>query len=87
MDHVTSRGATIPQAKPSGLATTSALLRFLFDAMSGMGAGRLGWEMVTDCKATPSDIALGAPLCLAPAAIAATWALCLFGIAKHQQLF
>ena len=35
----------------SSIATTSALLRFLFDAMSGMGAAKLGWEMVTDPKA------------------------------------
>ncbi|EED40492.1 hypothetical protein SSKA14_3514 [Stenotrophomonas sp. SKA14] len=52
-----------------------------------MGAAKLGWEMVTDPKAKLSDIALGVSLCLAPAAIAATWALCLFGIAQHHQLF
>ena len=71
----------------SSIATTSALLRFLFDAMSGMGAAKLGWEMVTDPKAKLSDIAIGVSLCLAPAAIAATWALRLFGIAQHHQLF
>ncbi len=87
MGHVTIRGATIPQAKPSGLATTSALLGFLFDAMSGMGAAKLGWKMVTDPEAPLSDIALGALLSLAPVAISAIWALCLFGIAQHQQLF
>lgn len=87
MSHVASRGANAPQSKPSAIATTSALLRFMFDAMSGMGAAKLGWEMVTDPKAKLPDIALGAPLCLAPAVIAATWALCLFGIAQHHQLF
>jgi len=71
----------------SSIATTSALLRFLFDVMSGMGAAKQGWEMVTDPKAKLSDIAFGVPLCLAPAVIAATWALCLFGIAQHHQLF
>lgn len=74
-------------AAPSCVATTSALLRFLFDATSGMGTAKLGWEMVTDAKAALSDIALGVPLCLAPAAIAATWPLCLFGIAQHHQIF
>jgi len=87
MGHVTTRAATIAQPKRTGVGTTSALLRFLFDAMSGMGAAKLGWEMVTDPKARLSDISLGAPLCLAPAVIAATWALCLFGIAQHHQLF
>ncbi|ELC7321861.1 MULTISPECIES: hypothetical protein [Stenotrophomonas] len=72
---------------PARSSTPGALLRFLFDAMSGMGAAKLGWEMVTDPKAKLSDIALGVPLCLAPPTIAATWALCLFGIAQHHQLF
>ncbi|WP_031421713.1 hypothetical protein [Xanthomonas euvesicatoria] len=87
MSYVSSRGEKAPQTNSSAIATTSALLRFLFDAMSGMGAAKLGWEMVTDPKAKLSDIALGVSLCLAPAAIAATWALCLFGIAQHHQLF
>lgn len=79
-----TRSQTQASARSS---TTAALLRFLFDAMSGMGAAKLGWEMVTDPKARLSDIALGVPLCLAPPTIAATWALCLFGIAQHHQLF
>jgi len=87
MGYVSSRGLEAPQSKPSAIATSRALLRFLFDAMSGMGAAKLGWEMVTDPKATLSDITFGVPLCLAPAAIAAIWALCLFGIAQHHQLF
>lgn len=87
MSHVASRGMKTLLPKPSALATSRALLRFLFEAMSGMGAAKLGWEMVTDPKATLSDIAFGVPLCLAPAAIAAIWALCLFGIAQHHQLF
>ena len=48
---------------PARSSTPGALLRFLFDAMSGMGAAKLGWEMVTDPKAKLSDIAIGVSLC------------------------
>lgn len=85
--HVTTRGATITPSKPNGVSMTSSLLRFLFEAMSGMGAANLGWEKVTDPKARLSDIALDVPLCLAPPAIVATWAPCLFGIAQHHPFF
>jgi len=81
------RLSMIPALKPLTTRDHLALLHFLWLGVSGLGAAKLGWEMVTDPKAKLSGIAIGVSLCLAPAAIAATWALCLFGIAQHHRLF
>lgn len=86
MSQIASRETTAARPQSLGAANTLALLRFLFDAVSGMGAAKLGWEMVTEPKAKLWDMAIGTTLCLAPPAIAAVWALCLFGIAQHYHL-
>ncbi|MEN1994170.1 hypothetical protein [Stenotrophomonas bentonitica] len=70
----------------SGAETTLALMRFMFDGISGMGAAKLGWEMDTDSRSTFSEVGVGAMLCLAPLLIVAVWVGCLYGIAQHLQL-
>lgn len=77
----------IPALKPLTARDHLALLHFLWLGVSGLGAAKLGWGMVSGPRATLSDFSVGVLLCLAPPAIATAWALCLFGIAQHHQLF
>ena len=81
------RLSMIPALKPLTTRDHLALLHFLCLGVSGLGAAKLGWGMVSGPRATLSDFSVGVPLCLAPPTIAATWALCLFGIAQHHHLF
>lgn len=76
----------IPALKPLGARDYLALLHFLWLGVSGLGAARCGWEMVTDKTAKPADVALGVLLLSAPLVVACIWGSCLLGIARHYQL-
>lgn len=76
----------IPELKPLRARDYFALLHFLWLGVSGLGAARCGWEMVTDEKAKPADVALGILFLCAPLVVACIGGSCLLGIARHYQL-
>ncbi|MCO7473037.1 hypothetical protein [Stenotrophomonas maltophilia] len=76
----------IPELKRLTARDYLALLHFLWLGVSGLGAARCGWEMVTDKQATLSDVAVGVLLLCAPLIGACIWGGCSLGIAKHYRL-
>jgi hypothetical protein len=76
----------IPALQPLAARDYVALLHFLWLGVSGLGAARLGWEMVIDKEATLADAALGVLLLCSPLIVACTWGGCLLGIARHYRL-
>ncbi|MGA6148003.1 hypothetical protein [Stenotrophomonas sp. NPDC077461] len=81
------RLSMIPALKPLTTRDHLALLHFLWLGVSGLGAAKLGWGMVSGPRATLSDFSVGVLLCLAPLAITGVWVLCLIGVAQHHQIF
>lgn len=73
-------------SKTGAARTAVDLARFMLAGISGVGAAKIGWEMLTGPKSTLSDIGVGMLLCCAPLVTAAVWGCCLFGIARHYHL-
>ena len=74
----------IPATTPR--STPLALVGFMAQGLSGIAAARIGWQLVTGPYVTGKQFASGLLLCLAPAAVAGTWLVCLYGIGQHYQL-
>lgn len=76
----------IPALKPLRARDYVALLHFLWLGVSGLGAARCGWEIVTEKQAGSRDVTLGCLLLCAPVFVSCIGGSCLLGIARHYQL-